>query len=107
MTHRFIYTILLAALVGTAFVPGAQAADKITTLHWDVGLPLGDMEDYIDDPWRGRWLRAHIEPVERAGEITIRFGIAAVGATWIAASRGALTSAEHWLMRRLRVRSCE
>ena len=49
MKQRIIHAILLTALVSVAFTPGAQAADKITTLHWDIGVPLGDMENYIDN----------------------------------------------------------
>jgi len=49
MTRRFIYTVLVGSLLAMLLAPGAQAADKITTLHWDVGVPLGDLDEYIGE----------------------------------------------------------
>lgn len=49
MTRRFIQIVLLGSLLAMLAAPGAQAADKITTLHWDVAVPLGDLDSYINE----------------------------------------------------------
>jgi len=47
-------TVLLAALLVSALVPDAGARDKITTLTYSVGIPVGETEDYISNTsWRG------------------------------------------------------
>lgn len=51
---KIILTSLLVAMAVCALAPGAGARDKITAITYNVGIPVNNVEDYIDNvSWRG------------------------------------------------------
>lgn len=63
------WTVLLAAMVVLTLAPQADARDKITAITYNVGIPIGNTKDYIDNTsWRGfgldfRHFRSRNKPI--------------------------------------------